>query len=128
VDEARDEDEALAANSAFYAAFNAKHAAAMDAVWSGRPDLTCIHPGWNLLSGREAVLESWRSILGNPEQPTIVAAAVTTFLLGAGDVAVVLVREVVAGNPLLATNVFVREDGGWRLLHHQSGPVLQLND
>src|SRR5690349_18059853 len=49
------EEELLAANAAFYAAFNAKDAAAMDAVWSSRTDASCIHPGWNLLSGREAV-------------------------------------------------------------------------
>lgn len=121
------DDELLAANAAFYAAFNAKDAAAMDAIWSVRADASCIHPGWNLLSGRDLVMESWRAILGNPDQPKIVAA-VTTFLLGAGDIAAVLVRELVAGNPLLATNVFVREDGCWRLLHHQSGPVLQVGD
>jgi len=35
----------------------------------------------------------------------------------------VICRELVGGSPLAATNVFVREDGAWRLLHHQSGPV-----
>lgn len=130
MDEARvqTEDELLAANSAFYAAFNAKDAAAMEAVWSSRQEASCIHPGWNLLSGREAVIESWHAILGNPGQPKIVAAGVSTLLLGVGDVGLVLTRELVAGNPLMATNLFVRESGGWRLLHHHSGPVLQVGD
>ena len=33
----------------------------------------------------------------------------------------------VAGNPLLATNIFIREDGRWRMVHHHSGPVMQMN-
>jgi hypothetical protein len=35
----------------------------------------------------------------------------------------VICRELVAGSPLVATNVFVLEDEGWKLVHHQSGPV-----
>jgi hypothetical protein len=42
-----------------------------------------------------------------------------------GDTAIVLCRELVGGSPLIATNIFVREDEGWKLLHHQSGPVYQ---
>ena len=112
---------ALAANEAFYDAFNRKDAALMDAVWAGTPDVTCIHPGWNLLQGREAVLESWRNILSNPGQPRIVTGGATVSLHDA--LAVVICRELVAGSPLVATNVFVLEGESWKLLHHQSGPV-----
>ena len=56
----------LAANTAFYSAFNDHDLEAMAALWSSSPELTCVHPGWNVLRGREAVIESWRAILGNP--------------------------------------------------------------
>jgi hypothetical protein len=115
------EDEVLAANEAFYRAFNQKDGDAMDALWSGREGVGCIHPGWNVLEGREAVVASWRSILANPEQPRIVVGGARVALLG--DVAVVVCRELVAGSPLAATNIFVREGDAWLLLHHQSGPV-----
>lgn len=118
-----DEDGVLAANAAFYAAFNGRDMAAMDALWSADEAVSCIHPGWNVLSGREAVLGSWRGILANPEQPRIVAGGAEVHI--GGELAVIVCRELVAGSPLAATNVFLREDGGWKLLHHQSGPVMQ---
>ena len=98
---------------------------AMENVWARVAPVTCLHPGWTLLSGREAVLESWRTILANPNQPRIVGggASVTVF----GDAALVLCREVVSGSALYATNVFVREEGTWRMTHHHSGPVMVRN-
>ena len=113
----------LAAHQAFYAAFNARDLDAMRAIWSAGEDVTCIHPAWNLLRGRAAVLASWQAILDNPGQPRIVSVAETTH--AGDDVAVVVGREVVGGSPVTVTNVFRREDGAWRLWHHHGGPVLQ---
>ncbi len=115
------EDDVLQANERFYQAFNLKDAALMDAVWAGKHAVTCVHPGWNVLEGRDDVLESWHNILRNPNQPRIVAGGATVSLFG--ELALVLCRELVAGSPLVATNVFVLEDGAWKLLHHQSSPV-----
>jgi ketosteroid isomerase-like protein len=114
----------LAANEAFYQAFNQKDVAAMDGVWARAENVSCIHPGWNLIKSREAVLESWRRILTNPDQPRIVIGGASVIF--AGEAALVLCRELVAGSPLAATNVFVREDGEWKLVHHQSGPVAAI--
>lgn len=122
-DDADAEGAALAANEAFYRALGAADAEAMDAIWARRAPVTCLHPGWTLLSGREAVLGSWAGILANPNQPRIVGGGASVALLDDGA-ALVLCREVVSGAPLYATNVFVREDGGWRLVHHHSGPVM----
>ena len=117
------EAEIAAANESFYAAFAGGDVGAMDVVWARAHPVTCIHPGWNVLSGREAVMESWEAILSNPEQPRIVAGGAQVQVLG--EVAIVTCRELVAGNPLAATNIFVREDGRWRMVHHHAGPVLQ---
>lgn len=118
------EQRVLEANEAFYASFNHKDMAAMERIWSARPDVSCIHPGWNVLSGREAVIDSWASILGNPAQPRIVVGGAQVCLVG--ETAIVLCRELVAGSPLAATNVFILESGEWRIIHHQSGPVASL--
>ena len=115
------EDDVLQANERFYQAFNLKDPDLMDAIWASKHAVTCVHPGWNVLTGREDVLDSWHSILRNPNQPRIVAGGASVAFFD--DLALVVCRELVAGSPLVATNVFVREDGGWRLLHHQSGPV-----
>ena len=95
---------------------------AMDAVWARNAPVTCLHPGWTLLSGREEVLESWHGILDNPNQPRIVGGGATVTVFG--ETALVLCREVVSGSPLYATNVFVREEGKWRMTHHHSGAVM----
>jgi ketosteroid isomerase-like protein len=118
-----DEQLVLAANDAFYSAFVRRDMGAMEALWAGSVEATCIHPGWNVLRGRETVLESWEAMIANPEQPRIVTGGARAVLLG--DVAVVTCREFVAGNALAATNVYVREAGRWRLAHHQSGFVVR---
>jgi ketosteroid isomerase-like protein len=120
------DEDVLAANEAFYRAFNQKDPEAMDGLWARVAPVRCIHPGWNVLTGRDPVMESWRGILANQAQPKIVmgGASVTSF----GDVAVVTCRELVAGTPLAATNIFAVEDGAWRLIHHHSGPVSYTPD
>ena len=119
--EDRATQEVLAANEDFYKAFNQKDLTAMDDLWASSDDISCIHPGWNVLRGREAVLESWHGILSNSNQPRIVVGGASVVF--SGNAAVVLCRELVAGSPLAATNIFVRDAEAWKLLHHQSGPV-----
>jgi hypothetical protein len=118
------EEAVLEANQAFYSAFNQKDLAAMDAIWARTTEVGCIHPGWNVLSGRELVMESWEAILENPNQPKVMTGGASVSLLGSTqDVAVVSCRELVAGSALAATNIFIHEQGTWKLVHHQSGPV-----
>lgn len=118
-------DEVLAANNAFYRAFNERDLETMSDLWARTVEVVCVHPGWNALHGYDDVLESWRRIMSNPSQGRIVAGGATVIPLG--DAAVVSCRELVSGSPLAATNVFVQEDGEWRLALHQSGPVAQLD-
>ena len=113
----------LACNAAFYAAFNSKDLAAMEQVWSSRSDVTCVHPGWNPLEGRDAVMESWRSILGNEQQPKIVSAARRATVLD--GTAIVSGREFVAGSPIATTNAFVHERGGWKMILPPPSLVVQ---
>jgi len=118
---ARSESDLVAVNDAFYQAFNQRDMTSMEGLWASSAPVSCIHPGWNVLQGREAVLDSWRSILNNPNQPRIVTGGGRVAIFD--SIAVVICRELVAGSPLVATNVFVLEDGAWKLLHHQSGGV-----
>ena len=114
----------LAANAQFYAAFNTKDFAAMEALWARATPVACIHPGWNALEGREAVLESWQQILENPQQPKIVSGAESATVLG--EAAVVVGRELVSGSPIATTNGFVLEAGEWRMFLHHASAVAAL--
>lgn len=115
------ESDAIAANAEFYEAFNRHDVGAMDVLWARQHPVACVHPGWNLLRSRNEIMASWEAILTNPGQPRIVAGGAEAIVIG--ESAVVICREFVGGAPLLATNVFAREDGRWRLVHHHSGPV-----
>jgi ketosteroid isomerase-like protein len=116
-----DEQQVLAANAAFYAAFATKDADAMAALWARRAPVACIHPGWDALLGRDAVLASWRRILGGPGAPPITCADAVAHVLG--DSAFVVCREHIPAVDLIATNVFAREDGEWRMVHHHASGV-----
>jgi ketosteroid isomerase-like protein len=110
----------LAANHAFYETFVRADAGTMDALWARRAPVACIHPGWGALVGREQVMESWRAILDNGAPPIRCSDATAHVL---GETAYVICRETIEDAELVATNVFVLEDGEWRLAHHQAGPV-----
>src|SRR5450432_2733470 len=111
----------LAANQAFYKAFAARDMAGMDSLWAKGVPVACIHPGWNVLRGRELVIASWRSILGSDSSPDVMCGNASAHVLG--ESAFVICEEQVADDVLIATNVFVRERGGWKLAHHQAAPI-----
>ena len=111
----------LFANEAFYRAFVDRDIAAMEAVWAKDGPIACIHPGWPPLSGRDAVLDSWRRILANDESPQIVCRQPTAYLYG--DFGFVICFESVGAAALVATNVFRRDGRQWRMVHHQAGPA-----
>jgi ketosteroid isomerase-like protein len=116
-----DEDEVLAANSAFYAAFGDADAEAMDSVWARRAPVACVHPGWDALIGRDRVMESWRRMFESGGAPPIACSGAVAHLLG--DAAFVTCVEKVPGATLVATNLFSREDGRFRMVHHHAGPA-----
>jgi ketosteroid isomerase-like protein len=114
----------LAANEAFYRAFAGKDLPAMDALWARSAPVACIHPLGELLTEREGIMDTWRGILQNPEQPRVVGASEQVTLVG--DLAFVVGREFVAGSAIVVTNIFVREDREWRMAHHHSSPMVML--
>jgi ketosteroid isomerase-like protein len=114
-------DAILFANEAFYRAFADRDADAMAELWAKDAAVTCLHPGWGLLSGRADVLESWRRILGNDAAPSIACRRPKAYVHG--DVAFVVCYEEIEGQILIATNAFRREGRHWRLIHHQAGPT-----
>lgn len=118
-----DTDAALAANLEFYRAFAMRDLAAMDALWARRGPVSCLHPGWAALTDREVIIASWNSILSNPEAPRI--ACFDERALMFGEVALVLCEEELAGGTLAASNLFVREDGVWRIAHHHAGQIVR---
>ncbi|MDH3234470.1 MAG: nuclear transport factor 2 family protein [Alphaproteobacteria bacterium] len=114
-------EELLAANEAFYLAFARRDFEAMAALWSEDDEVACVHPGWDLLAGYREVIESWREILAGPGSTKVRCHGARVFLFG--DVGCVVCHEVMPEGMLVATNLFRLEAGGWRMVHHHSGPL-----
>jgi ketosteroid isomerase-like protein len=120
-----DKDAILAANAAYYHAFGAGDFAKMSSVWA-EEDASCIHPGWPVLIGRQAILESYSNILRNPNQERIEHR--NDFAMISGTEGRVFCIEIVGGMALAATNWFRRVDGRWRMIHHQASPLAPLEE
>ncbi len=114
-----DIEDVLAANAGFYRAFASGDYAAMDALWASTVPVFCIHPGWPPVHGRDKVMQTWQGILTTTPRPPI--RALEEEVLINGPTALVVCFESIGDIYLAASNLFVREEGSWRLVHHQSG-------
>ena len=116
-----DADTVLFANEAFYRAFADRDIKSMEEVWSRTAPISCLHPGWGPIHGRDQVMRSWAAILGSPDSPAIRVLAARASVLG--DAALVTCFEALGQAYAVATNVFVREGSLWKMVHHQAGPT-----
>lgn len=118
------------ANARFYRAFESLEISRMDQIWSHGDHVRCIHPGWCLLAGWEAVRQSWEAIFKNSGEMRFSIADVDVHV--DGDIARVMCAEnilshthgQIAVTTLLATNMFERQGGEWRMIHHHASYVL----
>lgn len=115
-----EEEKLLFANEAFYAAFAGADMDAMAGVWATDVAVSVIHPGGDLVSGRDAVLESWAAILEGAEGFDVEMRGARARC--EGNLGIVVCYEQVGQHSLIATNLFVQSAQGWRIVHHQSGP------
>ncbi|NNE96642.1 MAG: nuclear transport factor 2 family protein [Acidimicrobiales bacterium] len=112
-------------NQRFYSAHETRDLELMASLWSHGPDVVCIHPGWPILRGWDAVEESWRRIFAGPADNQFI---VTNDQLNiASGVAWMTLDEnlMSAGGTgtIAATNIFLRIDRQWKMVHHHGSPV-----
>lgn len=115
------EGDVLAANGAFYAAFAVGDIDAMESLWAREAPVACVHPGWPPVRGRDKVMSAWAGILQSPPQPAVRAFGEHVMLLG--EVAIVIGFEAIGDISLVATNVYAREGGVWKMVHHQAAVI-----
>ena len=118
--EAEELQAALTANDSFYKAFAAGDLDAMNACWSKEDGVLCTHPGWRPLHGRDEVMDSWHRILGDGPPSLRWSDARVSIVRG---VAFVSCIEWLMDGTLVASNVFVWEEGCWKLVHHHASPL-----
>jgi len=119
----------LTANERFYEALSGRDLEAMEAVWSTGGDARCIHPGWDVVAGWQAVRESWRAIFAS--SPGLRVDPDEVEVSFHGELAWLQCLEKITNaaeeddEPSFAraTNIFVRGEGGWRMLLHHASQV-----
>ena len=117
-----------AAESAFYAAFEARSLDAMMAVWAADDSIACIHPLAAPLNGHAAVAAGWRSMFEAAGQFRMQIETAHE-IREAGQV-IRIVREYLSIGqeteprpPILASNVYRKEADGWRMVLHHASPL-----
>ena len=121
--------EVEAANVRFYRAFEALDLSLMDEAWIHAEYVRCVHPGWPLITGWDAVRESWRAIFENTAEMRFTLGDVTTHVAGTlgwvtcTENILSSVQDRISVTAILATNVFERGADGWRMVHHHASHV-----
>ncbi|MGW0775278.1 nuclear transport factor 2 family protein [Streptomyces sp. NPDC054802] len=128
------------ANTAFYETMERGDFDELSGLWLD-DDISCIHPGWPVLTGRGEVLRSYALIMANTEYIQFFLTDVKVSV--AGDTALVTCTEnILSGGPaedggelgplvgqlVVATNVFRRTLDGWKIWSHHGSPVLTETD
>ncbi|WP_030694519.1 nuclear transport factor 2 family protein [Streptomyces globisporus] len=138
-DPATDEAAVEAANTAFYEAMETGDFESLSTLWldDDTTPITCVHPGWPVLTGRGEVLRSYALIMANTDYIQFFLTDLRISL--ADDTALVTCTEnILSGGPaedgaelgplvgqlVVATNVFRRTPTGWRIWSHHASPVL----
>ena len=120
-----DRDEVLAANQAFYDAFEARDLDRMSDVWEHSDRAVCTHPGWSSLRGWAAIVSSFATLFHSPQSLQFVLTDAVASV--DGDMAWVNVDENLLGDQggttVAALNVFARSAAGWRMVVHHGSPV-----
>ena len=119
------------ANRQFYLAFESLDIKQMDQVWAQEDQVYCVHPGWDLRAGWPAVRDSWVQIFNHALSMRFAITAIKVNI--EGDCAWVTCMENITsmmdGSPqhsrVLATNIFRKQEGGWKVVHHHGSPVFR---
>ncbi|WP_405999331.1 nuclear transport factor 2 family protein [Streptomyces sp. NBC_00829] len=128
------------ANTTFYETMERGDFEELSTLWLDE-GISCIHPGWPVLTGRGEVMRSYALIMANTEYIQFFLTDVKVSL--SGDTALVTCTEnILSGGPaeeggelgplvgqlVVATNVFRRTSDGWKIWSHHGSPVLTESD
>ena len=116
------------AESAFYDALAKADLDAMMAVWADDDDIYCVHPNGARIAGVEQVRESWRKIFSGGQTMRFQLRDqqyVQGMMLSVHSVYehITVAGEPRTRAPVVATNVYLRTERGWRMVAHHASPA-----
>jgi ketosteroid isomerase-like protein len=124
-----DRKEVLKVNQRFYIALGTRDLQLMESVWVREFRVGCVHPGWIMLKGWDALRQSWENVFDPRDQLDVELANVNVEVRG--NVAWVTCiqkliyksRIPVGINISQSTNIFEKHDSGWLMVLHHASPV-----
>ena len=119
----------LEANDNFYHAVKTGDIGQMDNVWIKDASVKCVHPGWPMLYGWEAVRQRWENIFSNGGSLNIELPDISAQI--SGDMAWVICIEKISykvGDEIQfvfaqSTNIFKFDGSSWLLALHHASPI-----
>ena len=118
------------AESAFYEALETGNLEAMMEVWAEDEEIVCVHPGGARIAGYEQVRESWAKMMSSGQRLKV---QITDQVVVQGMMIsihslhehVAMANDAARQRPVVATNVYLRTGGGWRMIAHHASPAPQ---
>lgn len=126
-------EDPTAANQAFYKAMSTADIELMSSVWARREADTCIHPGWPMLTGWDAIRQSVEAIFaGSAYMHFSISDEQVEQWDGVARVnCIENIWSVAPGRTVqtrvAATNLFVLTGEGWRMILHHGSPIAGSN-
>ena len=125
-------DAIKSANAAFYRAIEAGSVERMEELWAHEEYVRCVHPGWDVVSGWSRVRQSWEQIFASDQKMRLSPTEVSVYV--SGDFAWVTCTENITifqdtnfdTVQAVATNLFLRHQDQWLMVHHHVSPVPML--
>ncbi len=119
---------AQAAEEAFYDAMQQGDVATMMSLWADDDDAVCVHPNGARLVGIAAIRDSFEQIFaqGGVDVRTALAHRHQGVMVAVHNVVEKVLVSGRAGSEVVecvATNVYVKGAGGWRILMHHASPL-----
>ena len=127
--ERSDREDVLRVNQRFYEALGKRDLELMSTVWVKDERAGCVHPGWIMLQGWEAIRQSWENVFDPGDQLNIRLSNVNVEVRG--DVAwvtciqelIYIRRDPVMVNVSQSTNIFERHGDTWLMIIHHASPI-----
>jgi ketosteroid isomerase-like protein len=121
------------ANARFYRVFESQDLGQMEQLWAHGDHVRCVHPGWCMLAGWEAVRQSWEAIFKNSREMRFSVGDVHAHVEGGlawvtcTENILSETRGTISVTSVLATNIFERRGADWLIIHHHASHILTGN-
>lgn len=122
-------DDVLKVNEIFYRALENGNLDSMEEVWVKDERAKCVHPGWPMLFGWEAIRQSWKNIFeaGVPAKIRIshVICEISEDLAWVTCIEHIShkIRDEIETSLAQTTNIFERHGSRWLMIHHHASPI-----